>query len=227
MTRKLKVLGLALIAVLAMSSVAASAASAQNFTASAYPATVTGSQSTTHQFVIGGNRTLTCDVATFALTLTASSPTATVTPKYGSTETACHVILLENTFDATVDMKGCDFLFTEPVGLAGKVHVKCPAGSGPITITVYNGHKVTHNVANEICRYTIVEQSPGGGLTYTNNTPVAGQITAHANVTGVNVVRAFGTLAACGAAAQTAVYTGSTVLKAVDKEGKTISGDVG
>jgi hypothetical protein len=224
MTRNLKLLGLAVMALVAMSAMVASGAQAVQYTAAEYPATIKGEQSTTHNFVIGGNRTLTCDEATFTGSLSEASSSITINATYGSAGTACHVILLENTFDATVNMNSCDFLLTEPA--AALAHVQCP-GTNKIVITVYNGHNVTHSAANEICRYTIATQSPFGSVQMTNNAFTPKSVTADVSLLGVAVTREFGTLAACGAASQTAIYTGGTLLKAFNEGGTQINFDVG
>jgi hypothetical protein len=231
MIRNFKALGLAVVAVLAMSAVVSSAAQAAvNYTSTTgvYPATVSGTQSTTHNFVIGGNRTLTCDEAKFSGALTAASTEITITPTYGSATTACHVILLENTFDATVTVNSCDYLFTEPTAgeLKAAVHVLCP-GTNKIVIDVYNGHNVAHTEANLICKYSIAPQTPAGTVQMTNNATTPKSVTAHAAITGVAVTREFGTLAACGAASQTATYTGDTLLKGFNEGGTEIGADVG
>ncbi|MBS1878920.1 MAG: hypothetical protein JST31_05370 [Actinobacteria bacterium] len=220
MVRKLKAFGLTLVAMLALGVVVASAAQANEFKAAEYPATIKGEQKSTHNFVIGGNRTLTCAGAEFNGTLAGASKELTITPTYSS----CHVIIAGSTLDATVTMEGCDYLFTEPAG--GKVHFKCPAGK-TVVIHVYNGAGVEHTAGNELCRYTIAEQSNLGTVTYANQATTPKTVVQTANVTGVAVKRAFGTLGNCGAESQTAVYTGETTVKAFNSKDIQINGEVG
>jgi hypothetical protein len=229
MTRNLKALGLTVVAVLAISAMVASAAQADQFTTSVYPSNIKGAQTTTHSFVIGGNRTLTCDEAIFSGALSEASSSITINATYGSAGTACHVILLENTFDATVIMNSCDFLLTEPTAAEtkGTMHILCSTPGNSIEIHVYNGHNVAHTEANQICRYSIAPQTPGGSLQYTNTATVPKTVTKHAALSGIALTRKFGTLAACGAASLTATYSGDTLLKAFNEEGTQINLDVG
>lgn len=123
MTCKLKVLGLALVAVLAMSAVTASAASAESkkFTAAKYPTTLTASQTNKHVFEIGEFK-VTCSVAKGSGELTAASETATLAPTYEKCESLG--------FAAEVKTNGCDYrLHAPPVGSEeGSVDVVCPEG---------------------------------------------------------------------------------------------------
>lgn len=199
MKRNLKVLGTVVAAMLALS-VVASAAQANQFTAAAYPATISGNQTEAHKFVIGGNRTVTCSTAKFAGSAIAATKELTIKPTYEG----CAITVLGNTFDATITMNECDYLFTEPAG--GKVDLTCPAGK-TVVIDVYSGTGVAHTAENQICTYTIAAQNNLGSNTYANNGNNVDVTTA---VTGVAVSRTTGTLAACGAASQTATYNGKT-----------------
>jgi hypothetical protein len=131
MIRNLKTLGLALVAVLAMSVVVASAASASSYTGSAYPTTGTGSNTSGKETFTTPGGTVQCD-SHFEGTLSAASSTLTVTPKY----TNCVAFGFLN---ATVEFKGCDYLFHAGASQGGGVYknsvdIVCPAGSGPVTI---------------------------------------------------------------------------------------------
>src|SRR5712672_2585136 len=99
----IKMLGVAMVAALALSA-AVSAASAAEFRGATSPVTVTGSQSTTHKFTVEGS-TVTCTTATFSSEATAV-PTSTVliTPVY-KTCTAFGIA------GATVSMNGCQYKF--------------------------------------------------------------------------------------------------------------------
>ncbi|HET6997152.1 MAG TPA: hypothetical protein VFI03_01055 [Solirubrobacterales bacterium] len=156
MIRNLKALGLAVVAVLAMSAVVASAAQAEaNFTASEYPAYVTGEQETgVHEF-LGAGTGVTCTGAHFlSHALGGPSPDLTVTAAY----TGCK----DTTFglSSTVTMNGCTYTFTTPTKVAtdhytGKVDLVCPAGK------VVEVHVAT-------CTLTISPKTELGTVTYTN-----------------------------------------------------------
>lgn len=161
MTRNLKALGLALVAVFAMSAIAASAASAQQGTlTSDGPVTLTASEKKPEE---GGVNKLTafgaevtCPGSTYTahkvLTqaeteagkkhepIPVPATTATLTPHYKQTNHNCVA-----TFGwiATIDMNGCDYVIhlgETTGGVAGTygvtVDVKCPAGKS-ITVTLF------------------------------------------------------------------------------------------
>jgi len=124
MVYKFKALGLALVAVFAISAFVVSAASATGFTATNgnYPVHFSGSQpgSDAHLLSIDGHG-VACVVAEFSGTLTAVSTTATVTPTYDS----CSMLPI----GATITMNGCDYLFHLPAsGGNATVDLVCPGG---------------------------------------------------------------------------------------------------
>ena len=160
MIRNLKVLGLALASVLAMAAVTASAASATPEFHSAVEHTIltaeqvagvegeqkfnTPAGNVTCKKVIGKGTTTTKTT----MSITAED----ITYKECKTKTIFGEISVE------VDFKGCDYKFTtatEPV------HIECPAGSGPITIS---GPGCTITVgAQTVSSVSYVNTTPEGG----------------------------------------------------------------
>jgi hypothetical protein len=124
MIRNIKVLGLALVAVLAMSVVAVGSASAAEFTASSYPANGEGGQTTPHKFTVQG-QAVECSTANFTGSLSAASGELNITPVYEN-------CIAFGFLNATVSMNGCTYKFTAGTGSAdnytGGVHIVCPAG---------------------------------------------------------------------------------------------------
>jgi hypothetical protein len=124
MIRNIKVLGLALVAVLAMSVVAVGSASAAEFTASAYPVEGEGGQTTPHKLTIQGSA-VECSTATFRGSLSAASTELDITPVYEG----CKAFGFLN---MTVNTNGCTYKFTAGTGsgdnYTGGVHIVCPAG---------------------------------------------------------------------------------------------------
>ncbi|HWT91266.1 MAG TPA: hypothetical protein VN179_09130, partial [Solirubrobacterales bacterium] len=126
MIRNLKVLVLAAASVVAMSAVMASAASAvPQFTASAYPATVTGSNTKGSEVLTTEGGVVECASHFVSHSLAAASSTLTVTPTY----TNCEAFGL----NATVNTEGCTYVFhaTEKVSTGvynNHVDILCPAG---------------------------------------------------------------------------------------------------
>ena len=177
MTRNLKTLGLAIVAVLAMSAMVASAAQASvEFTAPSYPATLSGNQATTHVFTVettsGDNITTTCTTASFHGTISGPNTAQTITPTY----TGCTAFGLE----ATVKFEGCDYVFHPgaTTGTAdeysGTADLSCPAGTGPVRV---------FDTLNR-CEVTLSQQLGIGPVKYVTDT-TAGDVLVKAEVTGI------------------------------------------
>ena len=170
MIRNLKTLGVALCAVLALTAVVASAASA-NYTASSYPTTGTGESALGNDVFKTEAGNVECK-SHFEGTLSASSASLTVKAKY----TNCKAF---GFLEATVNMGSCDYLFTNATGTgvldqwtAKEIHVKCTEAGKPITISAGT------------CKATVGEQTTAGSVDLTNNT-AAKDVSVQATVTGV------------------------------------------
>lgn len=197
MIRNFKSLGLALVAVLALSAVVASSASAVGkFTSAAgYPQTlVTEDTGEEDVFIVSGN-TLTCANEQFTGELTGASSELKVTPDYVNCKTKGAAFN-----NVTVTDNGCYFVFTVTTTVAtdhdsGNVHIKCPIGQ-KIEIHHYSSehnHKVT---GASSCTVTVAEQTPTEHegtvdyITYTsltspaNSVLIEGVVTVHAQTHG-------------------------------------------
>lgn len=170
MIRNIKVLGLSVVAMLAMTAMVASAASAANFTASSYPASGSGGQTTEHVFTVQGS-TVKCKTANFTGSLSAASETMSITPEYKE----CTAFGFIN---ATVNMNGCTYEFKTGAGSgdnwAGTVVVKCPTGK---EITVEAGPCVVH----------IPAQTPTTNkVSFTNETGSPNKVLVKSEVEGIH-----------------------------------------
>lgn len=158
MTRNLKVLGLAVGAVLALSAVMASAAMATPvFEASEYPAQVTGQNTKGSEVFSTEAGAVECDSHFISHEVGAATSTLDVTPSY----TNCEAFFLS----ATVNTEECKYRFhaTEKVSTGVYKHhvdVLCPAGQS-IKISAGGGS----------CKAEIKEQT---GLTTVKTTNLAG-----------------------------------------------------
>ena len=177
MIRNLKTLGVALCAVLALTAVVASAASA-NYTASSYPTTGTGTSEIGNDVFKTEAGNVECK-SHFEGTLAAASTSLTVKAKY----TECKAF---GFLSATVNMGSCDYLFTEPKFIqtteveARKIHdytaevdVKCTKSTEPITITA------------STCKTTVGEQGPKAHVIIGVTTSPT-QVHVKANVGSIN-----------------------------------------
>jgi hypothetical protein len=162
MHRKLKTLGLALVAVLAMSAVVASAASAANFTATKYPTTFTAESAKGNDTFKTEAGTVECK-AHFSGTLSAASEKVLVIPKY----TECVA------FGLTAEV-------TVPVGCAFEV-----ATNQSVKITLISGSSCSGLVVHSgTCTTVIKPQGPLNKMDLTNNAATT-DITVQATVTGI------------------------------------------
>jgi hypothetical protein len=158
MPRQIKLLGLLVLAIAATSAVGASAAQAGQFTAAAYPATITGQN-------VGGAHVFTTEVGmmncnvTFHGELGAASEELTLTPTYN-----CGIAGLE----VDVDLNGCDYVLHAGETLvmhkvAGSMDIVCPEGA-------VIDFEITSMV---VCNLTVGEQLGLEAITYTNRTMAA------------------------------------------------------
>jgi hypothetical protein len=136
MSRKLKVLGLACVAVFALTAASASSAMAttSGFTVGAGATRIEATQTTAQKFAIGaGGTTIKCSTSTFAGTITEGLiHETTVTPSYGGAG-ACTFAGLA----ATIEVHSCTYTITD-TATANTYNVdvtNCPS-TVPITITL-------------------------------------------------------------------------------------------
>ena len=165
MTRKLRTLGLVLIAALAMSATGAVAAQAAQFhtKGGVYPATVTGAQITNQVFKFhvetGKNNELVCKKAAFTGSLAAASPELTIHPVYE-----------ECTFSgaaATVNTGKCNYVFHAGAKIvldeyAGTLDIECePNQFINVVTTTCEIHITPQNGLKEI---VLVDSTAAGNI---------------------------------------------------------------
>ena len=182
--RNLKAFGLALIAMLAMGAVAASAATADEFTAEKYPVVLTGNQDGQTDIFTTTSGTVSCKTVSYTGTVSGPTTTVTVTPKY----TECTGL----GFPAEVHMNGCDYLIHIEGGSSttSKVDIVCPPEK-EITVTA---------VAAGTTKCTI-HVPPQNGLTHMNWTnvqkegtgPSTREVTGHIEITNLTYKHTEGT----------------------------------
>jgi hypothetical protein len=164
--RNLKSLGVALVAVFALTAVMASAASAASYTTSSYPTTGTAESAVGNDVLTTEGGTVECK-AHYAGTLTEESTDLTVTPKYTNCKAFGFIEAL---------ITGCKFTFTEPTSAAPNYTAKVDIVN-PCTIIASN------------CHVTIPVQGPLSHVGITNNS--GGDVSVRATVTGIkyNVIK--------------------------------------
>lgn len=195
MTHKVKALGLALVAVFALSAVGASAASAE-FKADSYPATLTASAESEQVFTSSTGQ-VRCTTLTGDATLTEESAAITTTPAY----TGCTAFVGESELKAKVTFNGCDYNFTTEL-----THIECPSGKNIIIeVTALN------------LKCYEVEPQTTSGITFTNTeVGSTSAVTIDAEVTGLAYIET----GACGSGQTTnnATYTGTALITGEDPD---------
>jgi hypothetical protein len=181
MTRKLKVLGIALVAVFAIGAVVASAASAQNgivtsdgpFTLKGVPRV--GAEEKANSLTAFGQVT-NCPKATYTghrvevtphENVPNNSSSVTITPSFGTCS-------LGGTIKGTIDMNGCDFVgnLTKTTAVADQYGVTstivCPAGKHIVETLFTNA--TFHAENKSFCHITFTDKPSYDGLLLTDNT---------------------------------------------------------
>jgi hypothetical protein len=205
MTRKLKALGLALVAVFAMSAFSAAAAQAEKgavLTAEKYPAKFDGTQ-TTPVIMNRGGRQTTCAGATVTTEIKSPATTGSAAPVFEN----CHTTILGTKMPITVTMNGCELVLHATADFAGGAHkytaiadLVCPEGKLMETHVYANSTKHLENVS--ICTYKTPPQSGFKGVEVTNKPAAEGtkdHIEVHINISGITTLRTSGSALTCGA----------------------------
>ena len=215
MNRKLKVLGLALVAVFALTAISASSASAAQFTAGSTTGTVTATQIGSHAFVVNAGTVKCTETSATGTYLSASVVEQTVSPTYNG----CTAFGFVNT---KIDVNGCTYTLSAaaPTAETGSVVIGCPAGAS-IVVTAFN------------CEVTVPAQTVATGVTYHNIAGPPDDLLMTLNLKGMTYIQHSKSFPGCsttgtnGVATSlhhegTYVSTGTTV-RAFDTTGKQVN----
>ena len=165
MSRNLRALGLALLAAMAMTAVAAQAASAHEFT-SASNSTVLTATGTNHVFNANGVE-IKCHAFFKGTQTGVAADTITVHPIYNNEAKTCETPIGK----AQIDTKVCDYIFeSDTVG-----------GDAPVTVSCAAGHSI--KITGTACTITVGSQTPGNGVTFANG---VGDVNVTATATGIH-----------------------------------------
>jgi len=221
MIRNLKVLGLALVAVFAMSAVAASMASADELTSESSPVQLTGKQIAPGDVFTTEVGTVKCKEVSYKATTATPTTTVTATPTYP-------VKALDGTqnctgfgFPAEIHTNGCTYLFHIGVATTGTLDVLCPEGK-EITVTAIG-------TGTNKCTVHVPAQSGKATITYRNvGSLTTREIEVEANITTLTYSWNKGTgLGACSKEEKTTgekgtgTYTGKALITGEKDNGGT------
>jgi hypothetical protein len=208
MIRSIKLLGLTVTALVASSVLASAAMAIPQFEASAYPATVTGSNSKGSEYITTEAGTHACN-SHFEGSLSSASSTLTLTPKYSECESFGFL-------SATYSAEGCTYVLHATEQLATNLYahhmdVACPEGK---SIKVTSGS----------CKWEIKPQT--GRKTIETTNVAGGTLTLEWNVTNlaINVTQDGFGCPFSGAGEKTASYHGHLVLSRVGGGSITVGG---
>jgi hypothetical protein len=200
MNRKLKALGLALAAVMAMAAFA-SPASAAEFHSEVAHTEIKGEQEEALDVFTTNAGTVKCNTATYTGTTSAvTTSEITVTPAYSN----CTAFGFVNT---PIDTNNCHYTFTSNPGTPPVMHIVCP--SAPITVTAFN------------CWVTVGSQTVNSGITYTNSgVGSARDITVDKTISGLTYTQHSKSFPGCSIGTFTnGTFTGSTTIKGTNTAG--------
>jgi len=207
MNRKIKALGLALVAALALTAMMASTASGQ-FTSTSTHTILSGSQEGNHVFTAGeGFGSIKCTTATFSGTAeTTNAADQTFVPTYSScTDSFGRTVHVDNSFTMTFTKTGKDANGT-PIG---STHL-----SGSMTLTVTSGGSV-------VCTVHIITPQTTTGITYHNLAGTNG-VKVTANVTKIKNTTT-GSFFSCGVSE--GEHTEGTYVGTTNVTGKNTAGE--
>jgi hypothetical protein len=234
MTRNLKALGLALVAVFAFAAISASAASAETKIHGALQTTPDGTANLVgtevggdHVFNVGGGiGSISCTNSEFHGHIAGKTTSPTITPTY----TNCTFTLLGIPRPATVTLNGCQYTLTTHAFVddnngSGQIHVICPEGK-KIEIHVFNN--AAHTELR--CTYAVEPQTIDTGNSFENmqNTGPGGTdtVTTIAKNAPAKTKKLSGTILQCGGSEFDSSYTGTVETHATNAEGKPVDLEV-
>jgi hypothetical protein len=230
MIRNLKALGLCLVAVFAISAMAASAASANpnpiTLTPGSYPAALTLDTITPQIYTTSAGAQITCTTVDGHGTITSPGVGDTNVTITDINYTGCTAKVGANTLPATVNMTGCDYLFhggVEDVAghfKEGTVDLVCPAGVTGPDVNIYSS-AANHTAGTTLCVLTVWNFTNGKEITYQNNAGSPNDVTVKANEVETPVTRDGSIL--CGSPAS-AKYKGEVRVTAYEDLGTNASG---
>ena len=198
--RHVKAAGLALVAVVALSAMAAPA-QANNVTASKYPVVITGTDLGTKdgeftRFTIGnGARFVECSASTLEGTLSNEEALVALTPNFSG----CFANG-DTKIDATWTWNGC--YWGMGVGLPPSIQLtlSCPGGKYP-ELHIYENH-TRHTENKKLCAYDLSAQGPlaAGSLEISNSGTATEDMVLNLSVAGVKTSSTSGSAILCGIA---------------------------
>ena len=225
MSRNLKVLGLALVAVLALCAVSVSAAFAltPKVQVGTGDGNIVATQIGTNKLTVSGGRTVQCSSVRLTASLwSVNSTIENILPTY----TGCTSTLAGVVFPATVTtLNPAECTYRAHIGAttgtadqyAATADLRCPTGKR-IEIYVYEvGTTPEHHEAKkELCHYAIegggeppaLNQGLGAPTVTNITTGTSKYIEVDLNFSGIDYTRTFGTLPTCGKAFGEATLTG-------------------
>jgi hypothetical protein len=226
MARKLKQLGLALVAVFALGAMSASVASAAEefwFKSDGDWTMLVGKQKVVNGDVFTTDAgKVTCEETTYSgSTAITTDSSITLRPTFSGCE-------IQGIGFSTIDMNKCGYVFTADKLTAGpkydvETEIECENVGEEITVTTWLTKKVDEEKGTIKCTIHITQQKLGTGMVLTNNGKAPNTIEAVINLSGIKYTQTAGTgLGKCTTTGETAngSYIGEVII-----EGKNTAGE--
>lgn len=195
MIRKMKVIGLSCVAVLALGAMSASAAQAASWTAAKYPVTIKATSAALSEWKMGnGARVLSCAAKFTGAISGGATNSLNVTPEYtGCTSTGG--------MPTTFQMNGCTYTWTASTLTTGTQTINCPAGKEIMLLVYANETKQKEGIT--ACEASVAAQGPLSGLGFSNQGEKEGRYVAMNENLAMQAHALKGSKLLCGAAAGT------------------------
>ena len=195
MIRKIKVMSLSCVAVLALGAMSASAAQAASWTAAKYPVTIKATSAAVSNWTMGnGARVLSCGAKFTGAIGGGATSSLNVTPEYtGCTSTGG--------LPTTIQMNGCTYTWNVSTLTTGTQTIKCPAGKEIMLLVYANETKQKEGIT--ACEASVAAQGPISGLGFSNQGEKEGRYVAMNESLSLQAYALKGSKLLCGAAAGT------------------------
>lgn len=241
MTCNLKPTVLALIVTFALGVAAPSGATAKpklTPVPEQYPVTVKGKQTSTHVISLPGGRKMSCTTVNFTGEVKNKAEAEEGRLTTTSAFEGCTAEILGNTDPVTTTMNSCHYVKTTEATTTGIIKEEgWEVTEATDLVCINQGDKVETHVFQDatkhaqnqtLCTYTIHEQFPivsfDTKLVEKNAEGAGTSGESRARATGIKVQRSVGTSTNCGAAEQTAEYTGSSKVELFNSKGEMLRG---
>lgn len=216
MARKLRRVGLAAAAILALAAAEASAAQAANeFTATQYPATIQVQPAKGKDVeIVFPALKVTCEVANFQGTIKGKTGELTQQLTF---QNNCTAAIAGSNFPVQINMNGCDWV-AKNAAMKNTKSISCPAGK-EVEIVVFES-EAAEKEGKKFCQFDLAAQAELSAIAYENVAGSPEDVVAKELLSGIKFTRTGSFL--CGSSGSNAEYVSESTLSAKNEKGEAI-----